>query len=85
MVFLFSSTSFNDAIRRMNYVKQYRGYRADQAVKITSASVFRNIISSLNHEEDHVFHFDILANNDFTLFNSFNLEAIDDFFQIFGR
>ncbi|MCC6448281.1 MAG: peptidoglycan DD-metalloendopeptidase family protein, partial [Chitinophagaceae bacterium] len=38
IVFLFSSTSFNDAIRRLNYVKQYRNYRADQSVKILSAS-----------------------------------------------
>lgn len=52
IVFLFSSTSFNDAIRRLNYVKQYRGYRADQAVKITSASKqLTNKITVLNMEK----------------------------------
>jgi septal ring factor EnvC (AmiA/AmiB activator) len=52
IVFLFSSTSFNDAIRRLNYVKQYRGYRADQAVKITSASKqLTNKITVLNIEK----------------------------------
>ncbi len=52
IVFLFSSTSFNDAIRRLNYVKQYRGYRADQAVKITSASQqLTNKITVLNMEK----------------------------------
>lgn len=51
IVFLFSSTSFNDAIRRLNYVKQYRGFRADQAVKITSASKqLSNKINVLNIE-----------------------------------
>ncbi len=34
IVFLFSSNTFNDAIRRLRYVKQYRNYRADQAAKI---------------------------------------------------
>ncbi|HMT35174.1 MAG TPA: peptidoglycan DD-metalloendopeptidase family protein [Chitinophagaceae bacterium] len=52
IVFLFSSSSFNDAIRRLNYVKQYRGYRADQAVKITSASKqLTNKITVLNMEK----------------------------------
>ncbi|MBK6821132.1 MAG: peptidoglycan DD-metalloendopeptidase family protein [Bacteroidetes bacterium] len=52
IVFLFSSSSFNDAIRRLNYVKQYRGYRADQAVKITSArKQLTNKITVLNMEK----------------------------------
>lgn len=50
IVFLFSSNSFNDAIRRLHYVKQYRGYRADQAMKITSASQqLNNKITVLNN------------------------------------
>lgn len=38
IVFLFSAASFNDAVRRYSYVKQYRGFRADQAKKVTHAS-----------------------------------------------
>jgi septal ring factor EnvC (AmiA/AmiB activator) len=49
IVFLFSAASFNDAIRRLQYVKQYRNYRADQAIKITSASKqLSNKITVLN-------------------------------------
>ena len=52
IVFLFSSATFNDAIRRLQYVKQYRGYRADQAVKITSAhKQLTNKITVLNLEK----------------------------------
>lgn len=52
IVFLFSASSFNDAIRRLQYVKQYRSYRADQAVKITSASKqLSNKITVLNLEK----------------------------------
>jgi Membrane proteins related to metalloendopeptidases len=52
IVFLFSANTFNDAIRRMRYVKQYRGYRADQAVKILSASKqLTNKITVLNDEK----------------------------------
>lgn len=52
IVFLFSSTSFNDAIRRMNYVKQYRSFRADQATKIISSSQqLTNKITVLNLEK----------------------------------
>ncbi len=52
IVFLFSSSSFNDAIRRYNYVKQYRNYRADQAVKITSAGKqLQNKLSVLNQQK----------------------------------
>lgn len=49
IVFLFSASSFNDAIRRLQYVKQYRNFRADQAIKITSASKqLTNKITVLN-------------------------------------
>lgn len=49
IVFLFSASTFNDAIRRLQYVKQYRGYRADQALKITSSSKqLTNKITVLN-------------------------------------
>lgn len=52
IVFLFSSTSFNDASRRLQYVKQYRSYRADQAVKITSAGKqLNNKITVLNQQK----------------------------------
>ncbi|HNB80705.1 MAG TPA: peptidoglycan DD-metalloendopeptidase family protein [Chitinophagaceae bacterium] len=52
IVFLFSSTSFNDALRRLQYVKQYRSYRADQAVKIISADKqLRSKISVLNQQK----------------------------------
>lgn len=34
MAFLFSANDFNDAIRRMQYLKKYRDYRKDQAEKI---------------------------------------------------
>lgn len=52
IVFLFSSSSFNDAVRRLQYVKQYRGYRADQAIKITSAhKQLTNKITILNQEK----------------------------------
>jgi septal ring factor EnvC (AmiA/AmiB activator) len=52
IVFLFSASTFNDAIRRLQYVKQYRGYRADQALKITSASQqLSNKITVLNIEK----------------------------------
>ncbi len=52
IVFLFSASSFNDAIRRLNYVKQYRNYRADQAIKITSATQqLSNKINVLNLEK----------------------------------
>ncbi len=34
MAFLFSANDFNDAIRRMQYLRKYRDYRKDQAQKI---------------------------------------------------
>lgn len=52
IVFLFSSSTFNDALRRLQYVKQYRSYRADQAVKITSAGKqLKNKINVLNQQK----------------------------------
>lgn len=51
IVFLFSASSFNDAVRRLNYAKQYRNFRADQATKIVSASKqLSNKITILNLE-----------------------------------
>jgi murein hydrolase activator len=37
--FLFSSTSFNDAIRRVSYLKSYRGYREEQVANINKTSI----------------------------------------------
>jgi septal ring factor EnvC (AmiA/AmiB activator) len=52
IVFLFSSQSFNDATRRLQYVKQYRSYRAEQAVKINSAGKqLKNKITVLNEQK----------------------------------
>jgi septal ring factor EnvC (AmiA/AmiB activator) len=34
--FLFSAASFNDAIRRIQYLKSYRGYREEQVATITN-------------------------------------------------
>ena len=39
VLFLFSANSFNEANRRLSYVKQYRNYRAEQASKIQLAGV----------------------------------------------
>lgn len=58
IVFLFSANSFNDAIRRYQYVKQYRGYRVDQAMKITTASQRLNnklaYLNSVKQKKDMV-------------------------------
>ena len=52
VVFLFSSASFNDAARRLQYVKQYRNYRAEQAVKIISAGKqLNNKLTVLNQQK----------------------------------
>jgi murein hydrolase activator len=52
LMFLFSSRSFNDAVRRYNYVKQYREYRKSQAEKIISTSTtLQNRISTLNQQK----------------------------------
>jgi len=39
VLFLFSANSFNEANRRLSYVKQYRNYRSEQASKIQLAGV----------------------------------------------
>jgi len=52
VVFLFSSASFNEAARRLKYVKQYRNYRAEQAVKIVSAGKqLNNKLTVLNQQK----------------------------------
>jgi murein hydrolase activator len=38
IMFIFSSNGFYDAVRRYNYIKQYREYRKEQAKKIISTS-----------------------------------------------
>lgn len=38
MNFIFTASSFNDAIRRMSYLKSYRNYRDDQAANINKTS-----------------------------------------------
>ncbi len=49
LMFLFSSRNFNDAVRRYNYVKQYREYRRQQGAKIISTStILQNRIAALN-------------------------------------
>ena len=37
--FLFSATSFNDAIRRVSYLKSYRGYREEQVANINKTNL----------------------------------------------
>jgi len=37
--FIFSATSFNDAIRRVSYLKSYRSYREDQVANINKTSL----------------------------------------------
>jgi septal ring factor EnvC (AmiA/AmiB activator) len=37
--FIFSATSFNDAIRRVSYLKSYRGYREEQVANINKTSL----------------------------------------------
>ena len=39
MAFLFSSSDFNDAIRRLKYLKKYRDYREQQAVLIRKTQI----------------------------------------------
>ncbi len=36
--FIFSATSFNDAIRRVSYLKSYRGYREEQVANINKTN-----------------------------------------------
>lgn len=52
LAFLFSSDDFNEAIRRMKYLKRYRDYRKDQADKIRiTQSKLEAEISKLNSEK----------------------------------
>lgn len=52
LAFLFSSESFNEAYRRMRYLKRYRDYRKDQAEQIRlTQSKIKEEINSLNKEK----------------------------------
>lgn len=52
LAFLFSSDNFNEAIRRMKYLKRYRDYRKDQADKIRlTQTKLEEEISALNSEK----------------------------------
>lgn len=52
LAFLFSSDSFNEAMRRMKYLKRYRDYRKDQADKIRLTQTrLEEQISLLNSEK----------------------------------
>lgn len=50
--FLFSSTSFNDALRRVSYLRSYRNYREQQAQTIRNTQdVLQQKISGLNENK----------------------------------
>jgi murein hydrolase activator len=52
LLFLFSSSSFNDALRRYKYVKQYRDYRKGQSDKIqTTSKTLDGTIAELNERK----------------------------------
>ena len=60
--FVFSSASFNDAIRRIQYLKSYRNYREDQVFQINNtqkeielriAALSQNKIEKSNMLEEH--------------------------------
>ncbi|MBZ0100481.1 MAG: peptidoglycan DD-metalloendopeptidase family protein, partial [Taibaiella sp.] len=52
LAFLFSSNDFNEAFRRMKYLKRYRDYRKDQAEQIrTTQAKLQGEINSLNTEK----------------------------------
>jgi peptidoglycan hydrolase CwlO-like protein len=60
--FVFSSASFNDAIRRIQYLKSYRNYREDQVLQINNtqkeielriAALSQNKIEKSNMLEEH--------------------------------
>lgn len=52
LAFLFSSNDFNEAIRRMKYLKRYRDYRKDQADQIRlTQSKLQEELSTLNSEK----------------------------------
>lgn len=52
LAFLFSSDTFNEALRRMKYLKRYRDYRKDQAdkIRLTQAKL-QEELSNLNTEK----------------------------------
>lgn len=52
LAFLFSADDFNEAVRRLKYLKRYRDYRKDQAqqIRITQAKLEKEI-NSLNSEK----------------------------------
>ena len=50
--FLFSSGSFNDAIRRIQYLKSYRGYREEQVASIRQTqSLLSDKVNKLNENK----------------------------------
>ncbi len=52
LAFLFSSDDFNEAVRRLKYLKRYRDYRKDQAAQIKKTQLqLLNEIASLNTEK----------------------------------
>lgn len=52
LAFLFSSDDYNEAVRRLKYLKRYRDYRKDQADQIRlTQSKLKGEISSLNSEK----------------------------------
>jgi murein hydrolase activator len=53
LMFLFSSKNFNEAMRKYNYVKQYRNFRKLQAQQITNTSTELNqTINSLEEQKN---------------------------------
>ncbi len=56
--FIFSATSFNDAIRRVSYLKSYRGYREEQVANINKTSLLLeqriNTLSESKKEKSQV-------------------------------
>lgn len=54
MAFLFSAKDFNDAIRRMQYLRKYRDYRKNQAEKIRETQTqLKNQINILNTQKNN--------------------------------
>lgn len=52
LAFLFSADDFNEALRRMKYLKRYRDYRKDQAAQIrTTQNKLEGEINNLNSEK----------------------------------
>jgi septal ring factor EnvC (AmiA/AmiB activator) len=50
--FIFSSISFNDALKRVSYLKSYRSYREQQAASIKNTQVqLQQKIAGLNHNK----------------------------------